>query len=611
LLTVTLQSLVESNGVKSGTLLYMAPEVISGGPPTVAADMYALGILLYQMVVGDLNRPLTAGWEKDVSDPVLREDIAAAADGTAALRLAAAATLADRLQTLTERRARRNENERRAAEAAAIADRLRRSQIRRPWVLLAAGILVLGSIAIGAFALRVAQERDEARRQAGIAEAVKLFLTDDVLGRGNPASSGKANETLMEAATKAEPRIAFRLESEPAVAAAIYLSLAEAFDSRSAYAEARAAYGQAISAFEKGQGPNAADATIARLKQARMEIMAGDAGSQPRARALIAAADSSIASLGERADEARVWLLMARGTLEMTGGSVQQAQQDFQQASDRADAMPHVFDLGTRLILRQAQASALFRLGQWDRADAILNELLKQQLALHGPAHPDTLLVRLGLAQVAMGRGDAKSAVAAINLLYPDMVPVFGADHRMVLQALSIRARASGLLTDYPTAIRDDREVYRATVAKQGEQSQFAIYPLNDIAESECRDNDFGNGLRDAEKAYALAQHAFPTVPAIPQAVSAQVAFCLIIGKQYAQAKAILDGIDRKAVADLIGDPDVGAGIDLMLAAIALASGDKVAATKLLQAPSQAFTRPNTDPYTRSWTNRLLQDARP
>ena len=88
----------------SGTLRYMAPEILAGGPPTIAGDVYALGILLYQMIVGDFDRPLVAGWENDVADPLLRDDIAAAASGDPTRRLASAAILADRLDALESRR---------------------------------------------------------------------------------------------------------------------------------------------------------------------------------------------------------------------------------------------------------------------------------------------------------------------------------------------------------------------------------------------------------------------------------------------------------------------------------------------------------------------------
>ena len=70
----------------SGTRMYMAPEVVEGRRATIQSDVYALGVLLYQLVVGDLSRSLAPGWRRDVGDKVLCEDIAIAVDGEAAER---------------------------------------------------------------------------------------------------------------------------------------------------------------------------------------------------------------------------------------------------------------------------------------------------------------------------------------------------------------------------------------------------------------------------------------------------------------------------------------------------------------------------------------------
>src|SRR5687768_9731403 len=76
----------EDYSSQTGTRIYVPPEVLVGRPFTVQGDVYALGVLLYQMVVGDLNRPLAEGWQRDVDDELLREDVAACADGDPARR---------------------------------------------------------------------------------------------------------------------------------------------------------------------------------------------------------------------------------------------------------------------------------------------------------------------------------------------------------------------------------------------------------------------------------------------------------------------------------------------------------------------------------------------
>jgi eukaryotic-like serine/threonine-protein kinase len=130
----------------TGTLLYMAPEVLAGHAPTALADVYALGMMLYQFVIGDFRKPLAAGWERTIEDPVLRDDIARAACGDPAERMASAAEFADHLRSVERRRLERHRiDEARRREQ--IAERKRaEARVRRPWIALA-GIAVLASAA--------------------------------------------------------------------------------------------------------------------------------------------------------------------------------------------------------------------------------------------------------------------------------------------------------------------------------------------------------------------------------------------------------------------------------------------------------------------------------
>jgi TolB-like protein/Flp pilus assembly protein TadD len=93
--------------------------------------------MLYQIVVGDFRKPLSSGWEEDIADPLLREDIAAAVCGDPARRLRSPAQLAERLQNLD---ARRHERDRLEAERQQqqTSDRKRaEARARRPWIALA------------------------------------------------------------------------------------------------------------------------------------------------------------------------------------------------------------------------------------------------------------------------------------------------------------------------------------------------------------------------------------------------------------------------------------------------------------------------------------------
>jgi len=87
-----------------GTLGYLAPELVEGKAASVQADIFSFGVLLYQMVVGDLKHTLAPGWERDIGDDLLAEDIASFVDGQPERRPASAREVAERLRTMEQRR---------------------------------------------------------------------------------------------------------------------------------------------------------------------------------------------------------------------------------------------------------------------------------------------------------------------------------------------------------------------------------------------------------------------------------------------------------------------------------------------------------------------------
>jgi serine/threonine protein kinase/class 3 adenylate cyclase len=96
---------VTNSFLRSGTQLYMAPELFADQAASTRSDIYALGVMLYQMVVGDFSRAVTADWaKKEVIDPLLREDLEKCVAVDPGERFAQAGQLAERLRCLEERR---------------------------------------------------------------------------------------------------------------------------------------------------------------------------------------------------------------------------------------------------------------------------------------------------------------------------------------------------------------------------------------------------------------------------------------------------------------------------------------------------------------------------
>lgn len=180
----------------SGTPLYLAPEVQSGQPSTLQSDIYALGVMLYQAVVGDWLRPLAPGWERQIDDELLRDDIAAAVDGDPARRLADAGELARRLRQLDTRHRQNDVRKLAEAEQAHLQRRLERAEMRRRWALALAAVLVLGLASILALYVKLLGTQGEreaalmrARDEADVSQQVNDYVVS-LFDAASPEQTG-------------------------------------------------------------------------------------------------------------------------------------------------------------------------------------------------------------------------------------------------------------------------------------------------------------------------------------------------------------------------------------------------------------------------------------
>ena len=187
----TISGLTMNDSSRTGTRLYSPPESLisirtaegeeTASPFTAKGDVFALGVMLYQVVIGDLDRPLATGWERGVEgavpDPLLRRlliaDISLMAEGDPDRRLGSAAEAAVRLRTLPDRRAQleREEGARAAAEEAERRAALAEARRRRLKAGAAAAVAVLMVLLAGSIAAYVGIRSQRDAAQAARAEA--------------------------------------------------------------------------------------------------------------------------------------------------------------------------------------------------------------------------------------------------------------------------------------------------------------------------------------------------------------------------------------------------------------------------------------------------------
>ena len=584
------------NQAMTGTLMYLAPEVLAGQSPSAGADVYALGVMLYHLTIGDFRKPLAPGWEAEISDPLLREDIADAACGDPARRLRSAAELAERLQNLDQRRVRRDELEAAKLRALTAERKLAEARARLPWITLAAAALAIGLGISFVLYRRAVHDRDIANRQTAITNAINQFLAEDLLGRGNPFVSGNSSESLMDAVKQALPAIDRKFENEPLVAARLHQTIARALDNRTDYADARPEYDRAAALFKQVDGELSQDAIITQLQRATLEARSYQKDSLPLAKSILQQQVSLNARIAKPRPELAVWLASARGMIALIENDARSAAENFQAALDKAEALPQ-FDESARLNFKQRLGFSYIRLGQGAKAEQTFRDLITAFTRVAGADSPYVLRVRLNLAQAYMVQNKHAEAVKEANAIYPEFVSRLGPDHELTMQLLTTRAQSEGSLEMWDDAIRDDMAIHDLAVKKQGPLSFFAVATLSDGALAQCRAKRYAEGERNARSAYESSAKAFGGHAALTGATGATLADCLIGRNRLEEASNLLKQVDVPAVAQLSGDPDWGANVSLAQAEIAYRNHDYNAARGYVQKVTPVFTKADAEPY--------------
>ena len=210
-----------ASGSAAGTRLYLAPELLEGKIPSIQSDIYALGILLFQLAAGDLSRALAPGWEREIDDPLLIEDIAACVDFDPGKRPRSAAELADRLRTLDRRREERAEALRRERNRV-------RNRRRRRLLAIFSAVAILFAVAMVIQSRRTAREAARANREAAVAHHVSEFLVG-LFEVADPDTTVGRNVTARELLDQGAARIGTELEGQPETRATLMDTMGRAY----------------------------------------------------------------------------------------------------------------------------------------------------------------------------------------------------------------------------------------------------------------------------------------------------------------------------------------------------------------------------------------------
>jgi non-specific serine/threonine protein kinase len=286
---------ITPSGRNAATSLYRAPEILDGAPFTVKSDIYALGVILYQVLTGDFHKAMPPGWEGDIDDELLREDLGLVADENPAMRLADADVLALRLRTLDERR-RRLKTQREAQARAEDSHRsLSRSRLRHAGAVVAIAALIVGVSISTVLYFNARRAQEASRIAAAQSEAAIEFLTNEVFTPGSKDAAAAKEATAAELLMRAGDEIDARFAAQPRIAAELHYLVGHSFARLNDYSSSVPHFNRAIELAQPLDGAGAAPALRSAAELVEIDYAQGHLkDTLPRYEAMLAAAQGHV-----------------------------------------------------------------------------------------------------------------------------------------------------------------------------------------------------------------------------------------------------------------------------------------------------------------------------
>ncbi|MBX3464151.1 MAG: serine/threonine protein kinase [Planctomycetes bacterium] len=482
-----------------GTLAYMSPEQLVGGPVDHRSDIWALGVVAFELIAG--RRPFAADgappWqvaERLRSTPPLRLTAAvpdAPPDLEAVLAKALRGEPGDRYESVAAFAADLGavlDSRPVAARPPSLGHRLRLlARRRRGLVLALAALAATIATAVAVLAIQNAALRRQTRQAERVARFAREFLFE-----ADPVRERGIDYTVREALDVAARELDGERFPEPVVEAELRLLVGEAYRSLSAPAAALPQLDRAAGLFRATLGDGAARALQAEISRAGVRCDLGDhAGAEAaladvvrRATAALPADDPVL--LQALHEQAFVW--RAAGRLQ----DAERRYRDLAAARERtlgpsaSGTVATLHNLGTLLLAMQrpdeahavlrdcldrATAGGEGRLSTWQIADNLAEALrdlgrLDEAIAAHrtamadcarllGPDHALTLGCGYHLLKALHRRGDRAEFAALAGELLPRCERTFGPEHRRTMDMLTAVAIARQQAGDATGACAD------------------------------------------------------------------------------------------------------------------------------------------------------------
>lgn len=478
----TVEAMYSGSG---GTPLYVAPEVLEGKNPTLRADIYALGVVLFQSVVGDFSRVLAPGWRRDVSPVLLADDIAAVVDGSPERRLGDALELASRLRQLESRQRAEEAAEEQRQEAEALRQAAESWRKRRRLLLATVlGVLVFAVI-MGAMAWRVSLEAERANREAAAAQKVTDFLSElfeasDPFGVTSLDERGRET-SIGELVDRGVQRLEHELVDHPEVRARLLGTLGGVYLNLGDYEASQPLLEDAVEINRRLLGEGRIDLMthpqmVASLRD--LATLQSEMGQLETSSLLFGEAMALDRQSGDQ--ESLGTTLHDEGVLEYNQGNYEIAEQRLSESlAVRREALgeDHALVATSLHGLSMVHQAA----GRYDEAEALLQESVEMSRRTLNERHPRLISSLNNLGQLKQVRGDYEGAAPLIEEALEASRQTLGTDHHFTFSMLNNLAIMRLLQGQLEVAEPLNREALEVSIKVHGDEHPTVATILNNL----------------------------------------------------------------------------------------------------------------------------------